>query len=409
MGTCRESQTKNRLREDVAPTGVWTCRKILKTLHPRVWGRVRKEILGTTRKIDTRIWNDAKFHSLLDDSKLIFIFILTHPNMTKLGAMRGTIAGLASELGWFTERLSKAFRELSEKRFLLFAENERCIAAKNFLKYNKPESPNVVKSWIHIADQIPECDLKTQVLANAFEIVKTMHTSFSKALPKAFRKAYLKAYPKAFERLSEYTQEDSPKALPAPDLNPSEESQKSSEKFLKPEKQFLKKENKNKEKKVTKEKKQEIKKEIEGNGLTLLKGEKEVNEVIVLSLDMKLDGDDLINPIEDFGTSVLNFVELWNSLPKPISKIQKMTQARKDKFKARMKERWWRENWRDAISKIPDRPFLIGKNKSGWVADVAFFLRPDSVAKIIEGGYKNGYAKQKPKWQMTVEERFGVK
>ena len=30
---------------------------------------------------------------------------------------------------------------------------------------------------------------------------------------------------------------------------------------------------------------------------------------------------------------------------------------------------------------------MIGKNDRGWKADIEFFLRPDSIAKILEGKY----------------------
>ena len=63
------------------------------------------------RKVDPRIWNDAKFRDLSDSAKLIFFMLLTHPNMTSIGAMRGTIAGLAEELGWELEAFRDAIRQ----------------------------------------------------------------------------------------------------------------------------------------------------------------------------------------------------------------------------------------------------------------------------------------------------------
>lgn len=63
------------------------------------------------RKIDTRIWNDEKFNRLSHDAKLAFIFVLTHPNMTALGAMRGTVQGLSAELEVLPEAFSEAFSE----------------------------------------------------------------------------------------------------------------------------------------------------------------------------------------------------------------------------------------------------------------------------------------------------------
>ena len=60
--------------------------------------------------MDPRIWNDAKFRDLSDNAKLVFFMLLTHPNMTALGAMRATVAGLAEEMGWEPEAFREAFR-----------------------------------------------------------------------------------------------------------------------------------------------------------------------------------------------------------------------------------------------------------------------------------------------------------
>ena len=67
------------------------------------------------RKISTRIWNDDKFSLLSCDAKLLFFFLLSHPHMTPLGAMRANSPGIAHELSWPLERLSEALREVSTK------------------------------------------------------------------------------------------------------------------------------------------------------------------------------------------------------------------------------------------------------------------------------------------------------
>ena len=67
------------------------------------------------RKVDPRIWNDAKFASLTDAGKLVFFFLLTHPNMTALGAMRHSIPGMAAELRWGLEAFRQAFLEAHSK------------------------------------------------------------------------------------------------------------------------------------------------------------------------------------------------------------------------------------------------------------------------------------------------------
>jgi hypothetical protein len=50
------------------------------------------------RKIDPRIYNDAKFKALSERGKLLFFTIPTHPHMTALGAMRAAEAGLCQEM-----------------------------------------------------------------------------------------------------------------------------------------------------------------------------------------------------------------------------------------------------------------------------------------------------------------------
>ena len=103
--------------------------------------------MSVYRKIYTKIWNDEKFRSFSDGGKLVFFFLLTHPGMTSIGAMRGTIPGLAAELGWTTEAFREAFQEAYAKGIVEHDERASFIGLPNFLKYNKPESPNVVKAW----------------------------------------------------------------------------------------------------------------------------------------------------------------------------------------------------------------------------------------------------------------------
>ena len=72
------------------------------------------------RKVDPRIWNDEKFRSLSKDGKLVFFFLLTHPYQTSLGAMRGTLRGLAAELGLSDKAFCKAFQESLSQGMVMF-------------------------------------------------------------------------------------------------------------------------------------------------------------------------------------------------------------------------------------------------------------------------------------------------
>lgn len=88
------------------------------------------------RKIDPRIWNDEKFRTLSDDGKLVFLFLLTHPHMTALGAMRGIFPGLAAELDWSTRRFVSAAQESISREIVDLNGKASWIGIPNFLRYN---------------------------------------------------------------------------------------------------------------------------------------------------------------------------------------------------------------------------------------------------------------------------------
>src|SRR5208337_3670487 len=147
--------------------------------------------MGRYRKIDPRIWNDAKFRTFSDNGKLAFLFILTHPYMTSLGAMRATTSGLAEELHWDLKAFGKAFGEALSEGMLEYDPGASCLVVPNFLKYNPPESPNVVTSWGKIVDLIPECKLKDELFEYIKDYLKDLGEPFRKAMPKELERLCL--------------------------------------------------------------------------------------------------------------------------------------------------------------------------------------------------------------------------
>jgi len=139
------------------------------------------------RKIEVKIWYDEKFLSLSNDGKLAFLYLLTHPLMTSLGAMRGTISGLSAELKVFPE----AFQEAFDKGLFKVDEKANFIVLTNFLKYNKPENPNVVIAWGKGFDMLPECELKSVLYKRVKDSVKDYGEAFAKAFARAFGKEYI--------------------------------------------------------------------------------------------------------------------------------------------------------------------------------------------------------------------------
>jgi len=155
------------------------------------------------RKVDPRIWNDAKFMALSERAKLVFFFLLTHPHLTMLGAMRASLAGLAEELGWPAEAFREAFGEAFQKGMVKHDPKACLIWLPNFLKYNRPESPNVVKTWPEAFELLPECSLYREL----FQSVKAYAEGLGQAFGKAFAEAWAKACPNQ-EQEQEQEQEE---------------------------------------------------------------------------------------------------------------------------------------------------------------------------------------------------------
>lgn len=160
--------------------------------------------MGRYRKIDPRIWNDAKFAALSHEAQRIFLFILTHPQMTGLGAFRATTNGMAEELGLDGKGFREPFRELLAKGLVKYDERAFLIFAPNFLRYNEPENPNVIKGWLGALEYLPESALLIEVVDRASEaaekfsnnnnaletkrVLDTLSERLSKEFGKPFRK-----------------------------------------------------------------------------------------------------------------------------------------------------------------------------------------------------------------------------
>jgi hypothetical protein len=82
-------------------------------------------------------------------------------------------------------------------------------------------------------------------------------------------------------------------------------------------------------------------------------------------------------------------VESWNKLGVPFKKIKAWTEPRTKQLNARLLDSFWKENWKAALKRMANCKFCMGGGNQGWVADIDWFLRPGSVAKLIEGRYES--------------------
>lgn len=139
------------------------------------------------RKVEVRTWGDAKFRALTPIPPCgqgLWLFLITGPHTGPIpGLFRAGRAAMAEELGWEMEAFDEAFREAFQQGMVEADFKARVMWVPNAIKHNKPESPNVVKSWASEFDLIPECDLKWK----AFEALKASIHALGEAYGKAFQ------------------------------------------------------------------------------------------------------------------------------------------------------------------------------------------------------------------------------
>ena len=150
-----------------------------------------KEHKHQHRKVACKIWNDAWFVRQTDNGKLLFLYLLTSQHTTSFGARKGTIKGLAAEMNWSTKKTKLAITDALLNQKVLLNVKEQVIYLPNFLTYNKPETPNVVRSWFTLLDTIPEGETKKIILKNTEGFIKGYGKGFQEAYAEIMRKALL--------------------------------------------------------------------------------------------------------------------------------------------------------------------------------------------------------------------------
>lgn len=146
--------------------------------------------MGRYRKIEVRTWSDEKFRALSPmppSGQGLWFFLLTGPHTGPIpGLFRAGRAAMAEELGWSAEAFDEAFREVSDQGMAKADFVARLVWLPNAIKHNKPESPNVVKSWAPEFDLLPECPLKLEALEAIKAFVCALGPGFSGAFAGAF-------------------------------------------------------------------------------------------------------------------------------------------------------------------------------------------------------------------------------
>lgn len=146
-------------------------------------------------RIDELIWKDAKLKKISNESKLLFIYLLSCQHRNVLGLYNLPKYYVQGDLGYSLETVSKGLLELFNNGFITYDEESETVLVNNFLKYNPLENPNQVKGALKVMPTIP----KTQLFYKLVDVINSSENTHLHEL-KAGIESYLKS--NGFERVT---------------------------------------------------------------------------------------------------------------------------------------------------------------------------------------------------------------
>ncbi len=146
------------------------------------------------RKIETKMWGDTKFRSFPQNTQYLWIYLLTNPETTSLPGLYscGKMA-MVESLGWTMKSFLESFEDLSRNDMAKADWDARLIWIPKAIIYNRPQNPNVVKSWSAHWNDLPECPLKV----DAYQALKIKMESLGESYLKSFLESFGESIPES--------------------------------------------------------------------------------------------------------------------------------------------------------------------------------------------------------------------
>ena len=103
--------------------------------------------------IATRVWHDEKFRTLSDDSKTLFLYLLSSPHSNMCGLFYLPAPYACHDLNWDSCRHEVAAAELLREKMVLV--DGDIVLIKNFLKYNPIRGPKQAAGAARRLNEVP--------------------------------------------------------------------------------------------------------------------------------------------------------------------------------------------------------------------------------------------------------------
>lgn len=142
-------------------------------------------------RIETSIWQNAKFRALSDDGRVLWLYTLCCPHGNAVGCFVLPEGYIMADLGWSAERVSETVSELLRNGLIDRCETTSLTLVRGWWGHNTIENRNVAKAAIKTIEALPRCPL-------FFKFIKAVDR-FPEQLRKEFRNRYPNGLPNGIE------------------------------------------------------------------------------------------------------------------------------------------------------------------------------------------------------------------
>jgi hypothetical protein len=289
-------------------------------------------------RIKVQFWTDAKILRLSTQGKLLFSYLLTGPHANGIGCFRLPFGYIEADMGWVSDTVTETLSGLLREGLIERCDKTGWTLIANYLKHNPIDNPNVAKGAVGQIQAVPP--------------TLPFYAVFKEKL-----KPYAERFPKGFiNGLGIGSPNGSGKGIP--------------------------------------------------NGMANIEMEIEPEIEIEPEMDSLVDPPVAANSLEliaENGSSLANIdvdaaLRVWNDLASELSLplVQKLTDTRKTKLRARLRDAGGIGGWASVLVKIRESRFLRGETKGNWRANFDFVLQESSFNKLKEGAYSDRKAEVTP-------------
>ncbi len=132
------------------------------------------------------MWDDERFWSLPDATKLVYLYLLTTPMGNGVGCFKAGMAAMIEESRIKDGTFRKGFRECLAKGLCDYDEGARVVYIPKYFERNPPNNPNNLKFIAKDYLKIPDCSLK----AKCYQTIEEWCNEKGGMFPQTFQERY---------------------------------------------------------------------------------------------------------------------------------------------------------------------------------------------------------------------------